>query len=151
MDLNQGHSASETDVLPLNYTPLDVGAAGQVLSLPLGLFRPALIRLSYSGIHVEMRLGVEPSRSALQADTLSFGQRIMILEPHSRVEPASPVYKTGASPPMLVRLTWWFRLESNQRPSGYEPAALPHELPNQKNWTPGRIRTRVSAGRSRVL
>ena len=28
---------------------------------------------------------------------------VYLLEPHSGIEPASPVYKTGASPAMLVR------------------------------------------------
>lgn len=44
----------------LSYAPTEIGAAGKVSSLPLGLFKPALIHLSYSGVILEMRLGFEP-------------------------------------------------------------------------------------------
>jgi hypothetical protein len=84
-----------------------------------------------------MRLGVEPSRSALQADALPFGQHIMILEPHSGVEPASPVYKSGASPTMLVRPktggSGWGRTSALRVMS---PLLCHTELPNQNILAP---------------
>ena len=71
---------------PLGHAPLYFGAAGKVLSLPLGCFKPALIRLSYSG-DVEMRLGIEPSSSALHTPALPLGHRII----WSRIRDLNPL------------------------------------------------------------
>jgi hypothetical protein len=46
---------------------------------------------------------------------------------------------------------WWFGQATILGPPGYEPVALPAELPNRKFGAPGRIRTRIGAGRNRVL
>lgn len=65
----------------------------------------------------------------------------------------APAYKAGALPTELRQQEkiWWFGQASILGPPGYEPVALPAELPNEKSGAPGRIRTRIGAGRSRVL
>ena len=88
----------------LSYTPVEKN--GALPRYRAALFGASIRRfhlISLKCIHLEMRLGLEPRYKRFADAGFTIQPSHRILEPHSGLEPASPVYKTGASPSMLVR------------------------------------------------
>jgi hypothetical protein len=67
-----------------------IGAAGKVLGLPLGFFKPALIRLSYSGVILE-------SDSDSNRDKKRFADACLAIRPSHHVVEQTASFELATS------------------------------------------------------
>ena len=117
----------------LSYTPVEKN--GALPRYRAALFGASIRRfhlISLKCIHLEMRLGLEPRYKR-------FADAGLTIQPSHRISGAvghdsngrTPAYKAGALPTELRQRKWWFGQSTILGPTGYEPAALPAELPNR--------------------